>query len=409
MEPTPPEDPAARFRKPGDAPPHSGAPAPAPEPPPASGFFQMLEDTLTAPLGLGTTFAKLAPAPAPDYPVMVANFAVYAAVFLALNMLRAHLSFPEAAARIDPAHLAMAGAVGLAVMTGLSFVWAGIFHALAKAAGGQASFQRSYQVFSLLSACLPALAAANAFHLAWIFAAAYWTYLAAVAVENLEAAPAGRARSVFGAAVAAAVAIVWFASVQVERQLAPYIAAARLQAQLGRQAADAENAAAFHTTLSSAAAQDPALMGQQLMLQAQQMMQSSGAGRAPGASSGSGLDLVAKPSGSLEQLQANTQQIQKQAAQDTEAASKSLDTFMPMLDNPELTKNMPPEQLKNVKALTALLHQMQVNLKSGKPMDPAQAAELTRLQQAAMQSMMQDMQKDREKRQAAANANGSQP
>ncbi|MBI3552861.1 MAG: hypothetical protein HY077_10115 [Elusimicrobia bacterium] len=402
MDATPPDDPAARFRKPGEQPAAQPAAQPAVQPavqpaaqPPATpppapaGFLQLVEDTLTAPFGLGTVFVRHAKAAAPGYPALVANTAVYAAAFLALNILRARLMFPDAAGRYSAEHLALAGTLGLLLLVPLSFVWAGALHALARASGGAGDYRRSYQALSLLSLFWPVMAAANAARYGWVAVLLFWALVASVAVENLHRAPPGQTRAVFGGAALAGIAAIWVVSLQVDKVLAPFLQAQRAQAELARELLEAQAAQRLALDPARAGSPEAVAQAQQLMLQAQQMMQASGVARISTGTAGSSLGLAALPT--AEQAAATLQAMPPEAAH--QLATTTLDSVLPLLENPALTKGLPPEQAKQVREMSALVRTLQDNAKSGKPATPQQRAQMQQMQQTMLQMMMQNMQK----------------
>jgi hypothetical protein len=346
----------------------------------------MLEDTLTAPFALGKVFAKHAQAPSPGVGVLAANVAFYSAAFLILLVLRFRLSFPAIAGNFEPARYASAVFCCSVLLTAASFAAAGILHALCAAAGGKQDFQRSYHILSLLALFLPSCAAASMFRFGWPALAVFWTFLTAVAVENMAGAPAGRARAVLGGAAACAIGAAWFAAAQVERYVAPLRQAAAFQAQLQREAQDAMKAPPLSAVAAGVAASSATMV---TAPQAQQLAQAL--------QQASSLNLISGPSGQISaptpaQVQAIAAQIQQHPGAAPQFAAQTLQSVMPLLDNPNLTKGMPPEQAKQIQAMSALLKQMGGNMQAGKPLTAEQKMQLMKTQQAAMQMMMQQMQ-----------------
>lgn len=399
MDATPPnDDPAARFRKPADqAPP----PAAAAEAPPApAGLVQTLEDSFMVPLTLGGVFARRAPAPAPGYGVLCGNVAVFAAASLALNLLRARLTFPEAAAHFPALQVGIGAVAIFCMMVLASFPAAGLLHAIAKAAGGHGGYQRSYQALSLLSAFWPAVAVAHAFAHAWIAVSLVWAFLTAAAIERLHAAPPGATRAVVWTLALASIAAAFYVAVQAQRAIDLYIAPLKQLAQLQRQQADSLAAQALPAGAIGVPSTDPAAQMQQFMLQAQKMLNQSGlsSGTASGAPA-SGLDMIALPSsaapadGTPGSALPAQQQLQQQSAALQQSAAGVLGSLAPMLGNPALTKGMPPEQAKQLQQMMGLINSMQDSMKSGKPPTPEQMAQIQKLQQDQMRTMTQMMNK----------------
>jgi hypothetical protein len=399
MEPNPPDDPSARFRKPGD---QDGAKFDAAYST-RYGLAAMLEDTLIAPVGLGSVFTKLAAGPAPSYGVMAANVAVYSAAFMAINVMRFNLTFPEFPTGFTPEKMALMAVVAIFILVSASFAGAGILHAAVSAAGGKGGYERSYQIYSLLSLFWPAVAASLTFHFAWLAVAAFWTYLAVIAAESLQGVPAAQARLVLGSLALAAAASVWYVSVEADKYLTPYVQEVRMAAQMTRQIRDAQAAMTFQQSLqgapaagvaASTAAQvgaaDPVQQVQQLVLQAQQMMQQSGGPMSPPAATSSGLQVL-PPAG---QTTATTPtQGAEQLKQMTDTARQTelnaLTQVMPMINNQAMLKNLSPQQAQQMQQISGALSQLQDNIKTGKPMSPAQITQFQQMGQTMLQNMQQ--------------------
>ncbi len=351
---------------------------------------------LIAPVGLGAVFSKLAAASPPGYGVMAANVGVYSALFLAINMMRARLMFPDAAGQFGAQQMALWGFFALCSMVLLSFAWAGMLHAAVAAAGGQGGYQRSYQILSLLSVFWPALAAASTFHYGWLAVAAFWAYLAIAAAESLQQVPAQQAQLMLGGAALAGTAAVWFLSVQIDKYLTPYVEEVRMAAQMKRQMLDTQATMAFQQSLqgtlpagAAPGAPDPSLQAQQLILQAQQMMQQTGGPIAPmGTSSGlqvlppAGQTAATTPAQGVQQLKQTTE-IARQAE------LNALTQVMPMINNPAMTKNLSPQQAQEMQQIAGVLSQLQNNVKTGKPLSPDQISQFQQMGQFTIQTMQQ--------------------
>lgn len=91
------------------------------------------------------------------------------------------------------------------------------------------------------------------------------------------------------------------------------------------------------------------------------------------AANGSSLDLVTSP-GSAPGAAANGPKIDPiQADSMNKAGADMIGALMPMMNNPTLLKNMPPDKRKQLETITAALMSMQATMATGKPIDKAQS------------------------------------
>lgn len=350
--PPPADDPAARFRKPGDAAPSPAAAAPkeAPKPPRPQSFGRMLEETLVAPFRLGSLFDELAQEPVPGFGLLLANVAVYWLAMIGLNLVYVAIARPEML-RVPQEYLVGVGVAALLAILVGPFVLAGALEAVALAAGASSDYARSFQLLALLSAIAPLQAAASWLPQAWPAPLLLGALCCASGLERLRKAPALGARLVVFVVAGASLGLVYTARRAAERVIAPY-------AQLQEAAEQLQNSAA----------------------QAQQVQPAQTGGPAP-ATGASSLDLLrsgalANPGGPQAQ---QLQQIQS-------AAAGMMGQVTPMLNDPKLISQLPPQQADAMKQISGLLAQQEASLQSGQRVDPkAQQAMLQQLMNAMMQ------------------------
>lgn len=240
--PQPPDDPAARFRRPaqsqapqpqGDVSqaPFAGMQVPAPQspsrqqtlsptpprpqaqapgdPPSSSGppdLMASLEAGVRCAFQPGEVFCQCRALPAPPYSRMLLAAVFWAAVGGGLSLALAIMRSPVDVG-VVPLALSILGVTLAAVP--LAFLGAGILHGLAMLAGGQAGFDRSFQIVSLIGVGLPVGAALMQFQVPfiWLAPTLYLTFLSVRAVETMHEAPGAQAWlvvGVFGLLVAAA-------------------------------------------------------------------------------------------------------------------------------------------------------------------------------------------------------------
>lgn len=119
---------------------------------------------------------------------------------------------------------------------------------------------------------------------------------------------------------------------------------------------------------SAGAAGDLNSQMKEFMVQAQRSTEQMAA-----AAGGSSLDLVTSP-GSAPGAAAGAPKIDPiQAESMNKAGADMIGALMPMMNNPTLLKNIPPEKRKDMDTIMAALMNMQATMATGKPIDKAQA------------------------------------
>lgn len=395
---TPPEDAAARFRKTlppghaqasqppanvgdqGNAAPSSSPPAEAP--PRAQSLGRLLEETLTAPVRPFGLFGELAREKPPGYALLLANALIFAVLMFAVNLVSVAVSQPAALARYNAPLAAVVAAVGLTLAALGGFAAAGLLHLAALLCGGGASFARSYQAVSMSSGIALLWALLGHLPAGWALTLAWGAFVACAAVERLHAAPALRARAVFAGLATVALLGAWSVKLAAERFLAPY----RMMAEQARGIRDIQQTIQrIQPVEGSNPAQETSAQAQQRLfeqLHQLQMAQPESKTADTAAPSRSGLDLIQQqglpPEAAAPQV--NARQLQEV----NKAAAGMVQSVLPLLNNPALTKGMPPEQAKQLEGLTQMLQELQGNLQSGKPMTPEQQRRLMQQYQQAM-------------------------
>lgn len=379
QDPQPPKDFAARFKKPGETDAQAAAREKAEDVAAAQAaeaaarpytFTGLLEETLTAPVRPWAAFASAAARPEPSFGLLVANAAVFGCAFLAMNLLHAAIVFPPS--------LMAHGAPQIVVMGGLSLLFllfcgafaAAVVHAVAHVAGGSGSFTRSYQAVSMLGAMLPVQAASM-----WAPALAfipplYGGLVAAAAVEQLHRAKPAVARGIFCGVAAFFVFSAYVVKTQLDRIVAPYMAAQKAMQQM-------------------AELPQPALPAPQPLDPNAPAPQAAQPGAQPPAAPGqSSLDLISGPQGAALSQIGPGGPTPEQVQQVTQAGSNMLSSIVPLLNNPAMQKNMSPAQREEVQQLLKTIEHMQENLRTGKKMDRAESEKLMREMQSLAQKAM---------------------
>jgi len=197
------------------------------------------------------------------------------------------------------------------------------------------------------------------------------TYLAVVACEHLHRAPPTRTRLLLGVGMALALGLQWFVRAKVEQAAERYRALRRQTealTQVGRQLEAMQ--------MQGLAAPPDATEG---VMGIDGVMRTRRTAPPDGASS---LQTFAAPGGGLV---AGPEQARQMAQQ----AQGMMQSIMPMLNDPKLTKGLPPEQARQIKQAMQMIMQMQGNMQSGKTMTPEERQQmmlqLMQLQQGLLQ------------------------
>jgi hypothetical protein len=179
--------------QPRPAPPPAAAPAPAPAPaaavpepdPVAPGYGELLERAVPA-LFLGRAgYAPLADRPEPSYGAMTLLALTLATVGFALNTATTAISQPELLGHYPPWFYA-AAVVGVQLLTlGALLLGAGVLWGLGKLLGGEGGFSRAYLAAAMLFALAPLQALTGLFPYAWLLPCVLFAWAGAGAVSGL--------------------------------------------------------------------------------------------------------------------------------------------------------------------------------------------------------------------------------
>lgn len=310
---------------------------------------QMLEDSLTAPLRPASVFGTLSQKPAPGYPVMVGNLAAFTGASVAISLAHAALTHP-AMLKTGPAALVLGGLGSLLLLAVLSFLGALVLHALSRICGGRGDFARSYQIVSISSsmACLAALL--NWFPGAWALPVLLGAYVTAAGVQTLHQAPKIRTWGVLGALCLFSLAGQWM----VRKEIQKYAGPLALMEKLPADSSQIQSGLPQKIDMESMALETPESEERPL----------------------SGMDMI------------QSSQVQQAPVSSAAAMASSM---APLLNNPALLKNMPPEEAAKMKELMEIIGKTQASLKSGKPLSEQETKAITAKLQRLTMEMMQTM------------------
>lgn len=348
-----------------------------PAAPEAPRLGRLLEETLTAPFVAPSLFTRLARSPAPGYGLLAANTAVYYSLAVAVNLARSLL---DGGSALSPALLAAAAAGASALAVALSFAGAGLLHALCLLAGGGGDFRRTYQLVSLLSFLFVIQSMLNWTPLLWALPVPWAAFLAASGCRGLHQAPRTRAWAVFGSLGLLLLGCQWAARRELSRFLQQTEPMGRSTEQLQQDLQALQQAFPLLPGATEALSAGPALAAPGRLPSSLELL--SGSGVAPldadqdeGPAGGAALAPAASP----RDVQAMRDQT-----------SQMMDSLLPMLDNPAVTRMLGPEQKAQLDEIAKMLKAAQAQQKSGKPLTPEEKAQ-RRADAAKLQAMMTKM------------------
>jgi len=340
------------------------------------GLGRMLQDTVTAPLWPRAVFTALADRPAPSYGVMIANLLAFCAAAYAAAIFQAGAALPGFLPEA-PLSLALALAAVMALTVPFSFIAAGVLHTFMLLCGGEGNFQRSYQALSLLSLAAALEAILISFDPLWLLPWLLAAFLAAAAARTLHRAPVLRAAAVFVLLAAFGAGGQWWA----QQRLIPLVRTARV----------------FSAATAAAQAMAPRAP----------LLAAPATPAAPSPASAGSLDLIAPfhegtsapAAQAAPELQAKAEAVQR-------ATADMLGPVMGLLNDPSLTKNLPPEQAKSMAALAGMMKDMQAAMAGGKNISPQERDAMRIRLQTIMPQLMKQMPAPA---QPAAGSPGQQP
>ncbi|MBI5209105.1 MAG: YIP1 family protein [Elusimicrobia bacterium] len=372
------DDGPARLPEPGVS--GSGA---QPQPP---GPAAMLGQSITAMFRAGSLFDEIARAPAPEYWVMTANLFVFAAAAHgATNLLQSvgGSSFGMLPLRI---------AAGIALSVVVSFILASIVGLVARFAEGDGDYRRCYQIVSLSSGVAMTGIVINYVPVLWPVPIAWTAFIIGVGVQRLLRAKPAVAWTAFVALGAIALAGQWCAIRQVERIKTEARRANATLTEFERLRTELQKALPAALPDAPPYASSPS----------GQPVDASPAG-SPGAPAGNSLwqrpdgssparnefeRWVLPPAQGLRQPDSAPDAGQRPESAAGEPAAALLQMLLPMLNNPQTLKNLPPEQARQVQQLAKSLEQAQRSIRTGEKM---QAGDPMKMLQSLMQMQGQMM------------------
>lgn len=352
--------------------------ATAAPPPQAPGLGELFEKSLLGIVSPGV-YRALAARPAPSFGAAAGLAAACGAASMAVNLAHTAVESPGFFARFSPPIMAAVGMAALGLYASVTLLLAVMLYGMGRAMGGTGDFDRGLQAAAMMSVLWPAQMMCNWFPLAWVLPSALAAWVAACALEGLFGARPWPARTVCAVLGAGALGLQTIARAVGEKAqdalAATQVAAqaAGAQADLARQI-QAVQAQALATAASAPAQPAP--------------------GTIPGAPAAtSGLDLLrGGPSDDgpapAESAPTAPQAAVAQARVMQAGAAGMLDSIMPMISNPALTKNMTAAQKADLKELQDLMADLKAQLNSGHSVSDAAFAQKMQRMQALSLKMM---------------------
>ncbi|MDX6769318.1 MAG: hypothetical protein SF051_07285 [Elusimicrobiota bacterium] len=352
-------------------------------PPAAPDLGELFERSLTGLIMGRAAYAPLAERPAPSYGALTALALAFAVAAMALNAALTAVSDPALLGRFPPWFYAAVAAAGVGVCLTVLLLSAVILHGLGRAFGSQAGFERAFQTAAMLHALAPLQSLTGLLPLAWLAPSALFVWAGAGAM-------AGLLRASFPGALAACALL---AGLSVAGQAVARAAYAKsrevaAQAQVVLQAG--ESAAAAGALLQSLQAAQAAGPGSVPSLDPSAL--GSPAPAAPGAS---GLDLLRGGGGEAPPEPADARAQEKLLLRQGDALRSSaegmLESMLPMLDNPAITKNLDAQGRADLKALREELAKLKAQSAAGTINARDHASSMQRLQEITMRLMTASM------------------
>jgi len=336
---------------------HPFSAAPPPRFPPR--LFEFMEATLRAPFTPNPVFESYHEMPLPSFGTMALNLLLYCAAAALVNLLLVYNSLP-ATFNVGPLPVVFALAGSLVAAFALSFVFGGVIHLLGLLSGGEAPYDRSYELLSLLSFLGPLYCATlwAPVPFLWLLPTAYGTYLVIRGVALMHRAPETQACMVVGALgviLAAGQILAHQAAAQYQRQFEMWAnTSSTSTGQL-----PASQAASPQAPANGPDAQNPPPSAQnpwaQTAADAQELAKQAQ----------SSVDMV-RGIGSDNSAQGMPMMPQMGKMPSAEQVQQMRDRSLGMLDNvsrqlhenPELTKGMTPQQQEQMQRIMGFVDQV---------------------------------------------------
>lgn len=357
-----------------DTPPQENAKPEAPPPQPP-GLGELFERSLSS-LFLGRPgYARLLERPAPSFGVMTGLALGFAVTALGLNTALTAISQPALLGAYPAWFYAAVAAASLGLCLAFLLLSAAALYGLGKALGGEGGFERAYLAAAMLFALAPLQSLTGLFPYAWLAPSVLFIWSGAGALSGL-------LRAGFPGALTACAMLSMLA---IAGQGAARAAYAKSQEMLAQSRAVLQ--------AGQAAASAAALMQNMPGMQAQMPPQAEGAAAEPGAPAGaSGLDLLkggAEDAGQEPGAPAPTpQQMLAQGDALRLQAEAMIGSILPMLDNPQMTRNLDAQGKADLQELKDMLAKLKSQSASNSINTADYQAMMMKIQSLSMRMMM---------------------
>ncbi|OGS41820.1 MAG: hypothetical protein A2506_01630 [Elusimicrobia bacterium RIFOXYD12_FULL_66_9] len=347
--------------------------APPPAPPAAApGIAELFEQSLMALARAPSVFAAAALRPPPSFGAAAGLALAAGAAALVVNLTHGFVSNPDFLQRFPPLMIAVVAVAAFGLYSSLVLLLCVLLYGLGRSLGGTGDFDRALQAAAALSLVAPVQALCNWFPLVWALPALLAAWVAAGALEGLFKTPAFPARAACAGLAGAVIGLQFAGRIFVERAGQAYMLT---RAESSALSANDDLARQIQTLQTQAAA----------------------LGSTPAAAGTSGLDLLRGPEAETRDAppaEASPAAMMKDASEVQQQASAMLGTLAPILDNPETTKNMSPQQKADMKDLQVLMKDLQAQMKPGaaRLSETERAKQMSQVQQMTMRMMSAAMQ-----------------
>ncbi|MBI5884372.1 MAG: YIP1 family protein [Elusimicrobia bacterium] len=361
---------------------------PAPVLQPAPGLASLLGQSLAALLRGPAVFAQAAAAETPPLWAMAANILVFAAAGQGAILVLRSAGTTRTGEAVGLA-LFHAGAAAAALAG--SFVFALIVDVIARISDSDADYLRSYQIVSLSSGAAVAGTAAYALPVLWFIPTAWAAFLIGIGIQKLHRARPYRAWTIVGVLAAAALGGQWFGMLQYRAVMEQTRAAGAVMSEMQRFRAELEKALP--------ALQEDGLLPVPPSLPTGQRLDAVSGGQggevaqppiaAPGKNPFLSPEALVLPPGDAAPTDQPAPAFDPRQSQALMNSSMGIiRSMLPMLNNPQLTKNMSPAQAQQFREIVRTIEGLDRNAAQGKtPTD----ADLMKLLQAFMSLQAQPM------------------
>ena len=346
------------------------APQPAAPPPVAPGLGELFERSLQGLVMGRSAYSPLAERPAPGYGAMTLLAVLYAVAGLSFSAALTAVSDPRQLGAYPPWMYAVVGAAALGVSLAWLLLSSAVLFGLGKALGGDGGFERGYQAAAMLFALAPVQALASMFPLAWVAPSVLFAWAGAGAMSGL-------LRANFAGAMAACAML---GGLSVAGQAVARAAYAKSQ----------EVVAQSQALLQAGEAAGQAAV----LMQALQQVPSSPP-PVDGAAPASSLDMLRVPEEAGAPAEGPTPAAQAALLKQGDAlrvnAEGMIESILPMLENPAITKNLDAQGKADMKEMRDLLADIKKKSAAGTIDSRYHTEMLQKIQALSMRVMMSSM------------------